>query len=124
MTIVLSLFKGFLSLIVKYWKISLPIIIVLGTMWYINSLRNDLADANQEISELTQSLNSQNEEIKKLEKDSEERLKKMQAAEITAEKIRKKYEHEIEKLKQENQPETCEGVIEWMVDKAKEDLKW
>lgn len=124
MTIVLSLFKGFLSLIVKYWKISLPIIIVLGTMWYINSLRNDLADANKEIAELTQSLDTQNEEIKKLEKDSEERLKKMQAAEITAEKIRKKYEHEIEKLKQEKQPETCEGVIEWMVDKAKEDLKW
>jgi len=135
--------------LLKYWKIILPVLAVLGLVWYIHHLQAKAEKYenlyNQDIviiqqwSEKFETLDSQykayvitckaeiakqNEQVEAVAAQAEKFKQQASAAKQQSDVLRKQYEKRIQDILNEPKPADCPGSIHYLIEHAKEMGTW
>lgn len=121
---------GFLPLL-KQNMIPLLLIVVVGTQFAIIKIQksdNEALTAKVELleeqqSSLQEAINNQNSEIVAWEQITDQKQEELDTLSALIQKRQNELTAKINKLKAEITPQTCEGAIDYLVDKA-EGVTW
>jgi hypothetical protein len=114
--------------------VGLLIVLVLGGWWMkhkVGGLEDELAGKNLEIQNMEITIDqfekataSQNAAIDALRAKGKLATDKALRKAREAAALEKRYDKEIQDLMMQNVPNTCEGSIDWLNEKAQDELTW
>jgi DNA-binding helix-hairpin-helix protein with protein kinase domain len=144
-----GLLGGVFDFVVKYWKIVVPVLIVLGTLWYVHHLRAEVVKDQAQIVQDAGIIKDWDTKFNTLEKDAKQaedickatiadqnkhvdeiaqQADKYKQAAAQASKansiLKKQYEAKIQDILNQPKPKDDHASIQYLIDFAKGAGKW
>lgn len=130
-------FSSIFGFLKQNWQAVVLVLLISGSYFYVKSLKDEIQDKNDEISDLktanafcenskatlSKALEEQNKEIKKwanVGKKSKEEFDKLKKE---LEEKRRMAETEVQRILQEEKPKSCQEAINYLINGAGE-ITW
>lgn len=97
--------------------------IIGGCLWYVSSLRSNLADARTRVTELEGKFQRSQDDLKQATADKEVLDKSLAASALARSKVQADLSATIKRLRNQKPPQECKAAIDWAVEN-KDDMKW